>query len=136
MPITLSDNAVKHLRRMKEDKGDVELLLRVGVRSGGCSGLSYAMDFEDSSKVTAEDSGVCLRRVTHFQVSSPWSADTCATRACKQSSVPVQCASRSSAAMHVELVKHCPANWTVQPQGASATSIVMSATLNSVCPVQ
>ena len=57
MPITLSDKAVKHLERMKEDKGNAELLLRVGVRSGGCSGLSYAMEFEAPDKVGKDDSG-------------------------------------------------------------------------------
>lgn len=57
VPIQVSDGALKHLRRLREEKGDAELLLRVGVRSGGCSGLSYAMDFEAPDKVTPDDSG-------------------------------------------------------------------------------
>jgi hypothetical protein len=60
IPITVSDGALKHLKRLKADKGDTELLLRVGVRSGGCSGLSYAMDFESPDKVAADDAGIAL----------------------------------------------------------------------------
>lgn len=61
VPIQVSDGALKHLRRLREEKGDAELLLRVGVRSGGCSGLSYAMDFEAPDKVTPDDSGTRSR---------------------------------------------------------------------------
>ena len=58
IPITLSGNAVSHLQKLKAEKSSEDLMLRIGVRSGGCSGLSYAMDFEDGSNVGAEDSGM------------------------------------------------------------------------------
>jgi hypothetical protein len=58
IPIQISDNALKHLRRLRAEKDNKDLLLRVGVRSGGCSGLSYAMDFETPDKVAPEDSGM------------------------------------------------------------------------------
>jgi iron-sulfur cluster assembly protein len=32
-----------------------DLLLRIGVRQGGCSGFSYAMDFEEKSNIKATD---------------------------------------------------------------------------------
>jgi Fe-S cluster assembly iron-binding protein IscA len=35
------------------------------VRFSGCSGLSYAMDFEDGSNVGAEDSGTLLQCSHH-----------------------------------------------------------------------
>ena len=54
-PISLSEDALRHLRRLREDSGGEELLLRVGVKAGGCSGMSYTMDFEDGSKITKED---------------------------------------------------------------------------------
>lgn len=54
-PIGLSEDALKHLRRLREDSGGKELLLRVGVKAGGCSGMSYTMDFEDSAQITGED---------------------------------------------------------------------------------
>ena len=37
--ISLTENALSHLRRMRERKGE-GLLLRMGVKSGGCSGMS------------------------------------------------------------------------------------------------
>lgn len=39
-PITLSDAALAHLKKLREDSGDKQLLLRMGVKSGGCSGMS------------------------------------------------------------------------------------------------
>lgn len=31
------------------------MLLRVGVKSGGCSGLSYTMDFEEQAAIGQDD---------------------------------------------------------------------------------
>lgn len=53
--ITLTDAALAHLKKMRAEVGGAELLLRVGVKSGGCSGMSYVMDFEAPDKVTADD---------------------------------------------------------------------------------
>ncbi len=52
--ILLSDAALKHVLALRERQG-VDLYLRVGVRQGGCSGMSYLMDFEDPSKVQEKD---------------------------------------------------------------------------------
>ena len=51
--IQISEKARKHLESMRKDSK--ELYLRMGVRSGGCSGMSYVMDVIDSSAVTEED---------------------------------------------------------------------------------
>lgn len=53
--ILLSPNALKHLIQLREQQGKDNLCLRVGVRGGGCSGLSYTMDFAEPSQVTEED---------------------------------------------------------------------------------
>lgn len=53
--ILLSPNALKHLLQLREKQGKDSLCLRVGVRGGGCSGLSYTMDFADLSQATDED---------------------------------------------------------------------------------
>lgn len=37
-PITLSENALAHLRKLRAEQGGEGLLLRMGVKSGGCSG--------------------------------------------------------------------------------------------------
>ncbi|KAL3676534.1 hypothetical protein R1sor_026482 [Riccia sorocarpa] len=54
--IVLTEKAVSHLKRLKGEKES--LYLRVGVKQGGCSGMSYVMDFEDGSKIRADDSKI------------------------------------------------------------------------------
>ena len=51
----MTDAAIRHLKRLQEDAGDDQLILRMGVKSGGCSGLSYVMDFESEDKIAKED---------------------------------------------------------------------------------
>lgn len=52
--IQLSETALKHLTQLREQQGK-DLFLRVGVRNGGCSGMSYMMDFEDPGNVRDDD---------------------------------------------------------------------------------
>ena len=52
--ILLTETALKHVLALREKQGK-DLYLRVGVRQGGCSGMSYMMDFEDPSKVREDD---------------------------------------------------------------------------------
>ncbi len=52
--IQLTPTALEQVKFLR-DKQDKDLCLRVGVRQGGCSGMSYMMDFEDSSKITPQD---------------------------------------------------------------------------------
>lgn len=40
-PITLSPAALDHLQKLRQESGGDGLLLRMGVKSGGCSGMSY-----------------------------------------------------------------------------------------------
>ena len=47
-PITLTDGATSHLKKLREERGEAKSVLRVGVKSGGCSGMSYTMDFINS----------------------------------------------------------------------------------------
>jgi iron-sulfur cluster assembly protein len=44
--ITLTDAAVSQIKEMMKAEGDDHLMLRVGVKGGGCSGLSYGMGFD------------------------------------------------------------------------------------------
>ncbi|XP_021275006.1 iron-sulfur assembly protein IscA, chloroplastic [Herrania umbratica] len=53
--ITLTDDALKHLNKMRAER-DEDLCLRIGVRQGGCSGMSYAMDFEKRANARPDDS--------------------------------------------------------------------------------
>ncbi|MBD2775509.1 iron-sulfur cluster assembly accessory protein [Iningainema tapete] len=52
--ILLSSAALAQVKLLR-DKQDKDLCLRVGVRQGGCSGMSYMMDFEETSKISAHD---------------------------------------------------------------------------------
>ncbi len=52
--IQLSETALTHMTKLREEQGQ-DLCLRVGVRNGGCSGMSYMMDFEDPSNVREDD---------------------------------------------------------------------------------
>jgi iron-sulfur cluster assembly protein len=52
--IQMTDSALKQVLALQERQGK-DLCLRVGVRQGGCSGMSYTMDFEDISNATEQD---------------------------------------------------------------------------------
>jgi iron-sulfur cluster assembly protein len=47
--ITITDSALEHLKEVMKEEGisNDTHFLRVGVKGGGCSGLSYVMDFDD-----------------------------------------------------------------------------------------
>lgn len=51
----LTDNALSHLRKLQKEAGSESLLLRVGVKQGGCSGMSYVMDFETDANIKEDD---------------------------------------------------------------------------------
>lgn len=52
--IRMTDAALEEVLRLRSRKGE-DLLLRVGIKGGGCSGLSYTMDFEQADKITPRD---------------------------------------------------------------------------------
>lgn len=45
--VALTPAAVKQVKRQQEKTNRVGAYLRLGVRGGGCSGLSYVIDMED-----------------------------------------------------------------------------------------
>ncbi|HEY9811529.1 MAG TPA: iron-sulfur cluster assembly accessory protein [Halomicronema sp.] len=52
--IQMTEAALRQVIALRESQGK-DLCLRVGVRQGGCSGMSYMMDFEDVSNIRPED---------------------------------------------------------------------------------
>lgn len=54
-PIKLTEGALQHLKKLRSEVGGADLLLRVGVKQGGCSGMSYAMDFEKAENIKEGD---------------------------------------------------------------------------------
>ena len=55
--IQIKPKAMNRLMELKEKQDDpsAELILRMGVRNGGCSGLSYVMDFSTKDEIQEDD---------------------------------------------------------------------------------
>ena len=59
--ITVSETAKKQLLQMEAENAAKKSFVRVGVASGGCSGLTYQLDFDDvlrDGDMEFEDKGV------------------------------------------------------------------------------
>jgi iron-sulfur cluster assembly protein len=52
--IQLTEAALNHVMALREQQGK-DLCLRVGVRQGGCSGMSYLMEFEETGNTRPDD---------------------------------------------------------------------------------
>jgi iron-sulfur cluster assembly protein len=46
MALALTETASKHVKRMLEEQKLQGVFLRMGVKGGGCSGLSYSLEFD------------------------------------------------------------------------------------------
>ncbi|KAK1306980.1 hypothetical protein QJS10_CPA10g00614 [Acorus calamus] len=53
--VSLTDKALNHLSKMRSERNE-DLCLRIGVKQGGCSGMSYTMDFENRANKRPDDS--------------------------------------------------------------------------------
>jgi len=50
MSVSLSEKAAKEVKRVMEEQGAPdEMVLRVGVQGGGCSGFSYSLEFDKAA---------------------------------------------------------------------------------------
>jgi len=59
--ITLSDNAAQRIKEIMSNTKDPSIGVRIGVKSGGCAGMSYVMEYAKSSNSNdevIEDKGV------------------------------------------------------------------------------
>ncbi len=59
--ITLSDNAAQRIKEIMANAKDPSIGVRIGVKSGGCAGMSYIMEYAKSSNSNdevIEDKGV------------------------------------------------------------------------------
>ncbi|KAA1170683.1 iron-sulfur cluster insertion protein ErpA [Marinobacter salinexigens] len=62
-PLFFSDSAVAKVRELIEDEGNPDLMLRVFVTGGGCSGFQYGFSFDeelDEEDTVIERDGVKL----------------------------------------------------------------------------
>ena len=64
MAVTMTPAAIERIAALKKSRQTPDAILRVGVRGGGCSGLSYYIDFVDATdakdKVFSFDNGVTI----------------------------------------------------------------------------
>jgi iron-sulfur cluster insertion protein len=61
--LEFSDSAVKKLKAIQAEEGNPDLMLRVSVYGGGCSGFQYTFSLEEETKPadkTVEKDGVTL----------------------------------------------------------------------------
>ena len=59
--ITLSDNAAQRIKEIMANTKEPSIGVRIGVKSGGCAGMSYVMEYAKSSNSkdeVIEDKGV------------------------------------------------------------------------------
>ncbi|MCC7410450.1 MAG: iron-sulfur cluster insertion protein ErpA [Gammaproteobacteria bacterium] len=62
-PLDFSDAAAAKVRELIEDEGDAELMLRVFISGGGCSGFQYGFTFDQAvgdGDTVVEKNGVKL----------------------------------------------------------------------------
>jgi len=62
-PITLSERAAVRVANLIKSQGDPDLMLRLTVSGGGCSGFQYGFDFDKTQKpddIIVERDGVTM----------------------------------------------------------------------------
>ena len=68
-PVTLTESAIVELRRLMGEEGfDTTQALRVGVKGGGCSGMTYVLGFDQpaADDKTFEIEGIgCIMNKNH-----------------------------------------------------------------------
>lgn len=50
MNLTITEAANHRVKEMMEEQGAENLFLRIGVKGGGCTGLTYGMGFDEEKK--------------------------------------------------------------------------------------
>ena len=52
--LSLTPNAIKHLKSILEDSPESNKVIKLGVKNGGCAGMAYTMDYIDEVRDTDE----------------------------------------------------------------------------------
>lgn len=61
IPVTFTGNAIQEIKRLMNEEGfDQQKQLRIGVKGGGCSGMTYLLEFDNKTDkdITYEVEGV------------------------------------------------------------------------------
>ena len=83
--LTITDGAAKQMRFLRDRKGTPDMVVRVGVKGGGCSGLSYTLNLDTETKpndIVIDANGVnvvidpkCARFLEGQQAMTPNASD-------------------------------------------------------------
>jgi len=69
IPVTLTEGAIRQIKLLMEQEGfDTTQKLRVGVKGGGCSGMSYVLGFDhatEKDKAFGIDGISCIMNAAH-----------------------------------------------------------------------
>jgi iron-sulfur cluster assembly protein len=48
-PVSFTENAITHLKYLSQQDDALNKMLRIGVKGGGCSGMSYVLGFDEKT---------------------------------------------------------------------------------------
>lgn len=68
-PVSLTENAVNEIKRLMNQNENRQKFLRIGVKGGGCSGMSYLLGFENKTEkdeIYEIDSISCIINPAHL----------------------------------------------------------------------
>lgn len=69
VPVTFTQGAINEIKRLMNEEGfDASQFLRVGVKGGGCSGMTYVLGFqriEDKDEIFEIDGIKCIINPSH-----------------------------------------------------------------------
>lgn len=50
IPVSFTKGAIQELRRLMQEESSAGKALRVGVKGGGCSGMTYVLEFDEAGE--------------------------------------------------------------------------------------
>jgi iron-sulfur cluster assembly protein len=68
-PVTFTSSAADEIKKLMSDENNAGKFLRIGVKGGGCSGMSYLLGFEDKTdkdEVYEIDDILCIIHPAHL----------------------------------------------------------------------
>ncbi len=64
IPVSLTENAIQEVKRLINEEGfDTTTKLRIGVKGGGCSGMTYVLGFDTPQ---ADDEEYAIEDITYI----------------------------------------------------------------------
>ncbi len=68
-PVTFTSSASEEIKKLMRDENNAAKFLRIGIKGGGCSGMSYLLGFEDKTdkdEVYEIDDILCIIHPAHL----------------------------------------------------------------------